>query len=349
MAPPPGRTFDITPEKEARQTSFIYRQFFVTPPVVSASEVNLHGKTAIVTGANVGLGLECCRQLLRLGLTKLILAVRDESKGAAAKDKLATAKRDPGATIEVWSLDLSRYESVTAFVARAKELDRLDILVLNAGTFTVKYQVNPETQHDQVIQVNYISTALLTVLMLPVVQAKNTPENPGRIVLVNSETAAWAKWKERSSTPLLKGFDDPKTFQFVERYYCSKLLAQMFLVELAKRVPPTVAVITSCNPGLCYGSSLHRDTEGTIPGFIFGTFKRIIGRTTEVGARTLTDAAVKHGNEIHGQYLGDCKLKPMAPLIYQPKGIKLAETLWQETMAELSFANVEGVIEGLQK
>lgn len=344
---PSAPTFDISPEKEARQSSFLCRQLLITPPEVSPQDVDLNGKTAIVTGANGGLGLECCRHLLGLNITRLILAVRDESKGIAARESLAAAKRNPDATIEVWKLDLSAYDSITSFVEHTQTLNRLDIIVLNAGVFKSKFELNPSTHHEEDIQVNYLSTVLLTILLLPVIKAKNTPESPGRILLVSSETAAWAKFKEKNEKPLLAAFDKPETFDMAERYYTSKLLVQFFLSQLANYIPPSVAVIAACNPGLCYGSTLHRETWGTIPGHIFSGFKRAIGRPLDIGARILTDGAVNHGKEIHGQYLGDCKLKPMAPLIYKPEGAKLGELLWQETMAELSFAGAENIVQDL--
>lgn len=300
-------TFDITPEKEASQANWLYRQLFVYPPAISRRDVHLAGKPAIVTGSNIGLGLECARQLLDLGIEKLILAVRDEAKGAAARETLRTASK---VIIEVWKLDLSHYDSVTAFTERAKTLPRLDFVVLNAGVFKVTFDQNPDTHHEEVIQVNYLSTALLTILMLPVIQSKNTSEAPGRLVLVSFETSAWAAFKERESRPLLPAFDKPESFDMQERYYTSKLLGQLFMVELVKRVPPSVAIINACNPGLCHGSGLHHETTSSVAGYIFAAIKRIIGRSTQIGARFLTDAAVNHGEESHGQYLGDGKLKP---------------------------------------
>lgn len=321
-------TFDITPEKEASQANFLYRQLFVCPPAISPRDVDLKGKTAIVTGSNIGLGFECSRQLLDLGLSQLILAVRDESKGNAAREKLlqSTSGRDADARpdIQVWKMDLSSYESVTAFAERAdKSLDRLDMVVLNAGIFKMKHEINPNTQHEEVLQVNYLSTALLAILLLPVLQAKNKnnmppqqqqhDHHPGRLVIVSSETSSWAKFPERDARPLLAALDQKpspaSSFDAQDRYYTSKLLGQLFLAELMKRVPPSVAVVNACNPGLCHGSGLHHETGGAI-GFLFALFKGLIGRSTEVGARVLTDAAVRHGSESHGQYIGDSKLKP---------------------------------------
>lgn len=77
---------------------------------------DLHGQTAIIAGSNTGVGFETARQLLELGPTRLILAVRDEIKGKAAASRLSEAhKLAEGTAIEVWPLDLSLYESVTAF------------------------------------------------------------------------------------------------------------------------------------------------------------------------------------------------------------------------------------------
>ncbi|KAI1264615.1 NAD(P)-binding protein [Xylariaceae sp. FL1019] len=346
MSQPSTVTFDITPEKEGSQANWLYRQLFTCPPAVSPRDVSLSGKTAIVTGSNIGLGLECSRQLLELGLSHLILAVRDEGKGAAARQKLMAASK---ATIDVWKLDLSSYDSVTAFAKRASSLPRLDIAVLNAGIVKTTFFINPSTQHEEVLQVNYLSTALLTILLLPVLQSKNTPQTPGRLVIVSSEVSAWALFKEKSSRPLLPAFDTPESFEMQERYFSSKLLGQLFLAELAKRVPSSVAVVNACNPGLCHGSGLHHEASGSLLGYIFGAFKLIVGRSTRIGARVLTDAAVKHGQESHGQYLGDGKLKPMAPFVYQPEGQRVAETLWQETMSELAFAGAEDVLKSLGK
>lgn len=84
--------FDITPEREWSIPQFIYRQLFVTPALILPTQVDLRGQTAIVTGSNGGVGLECCRQLKALGLAKLIIAVRDEEKGIAAREELSAGQ-----------------------------------------------------------------------------------------------------------------------------------------------------------------------------------------------------------------------------------------------------------------
>lgn len=67
---------------------FLYRQLAVKPKPLAAS-VRLEGKTALVTGANTGLGLEAARGLATRGLARLILAVRTVAKGEEARKQIS--------------------------------------------------------------------------------------------------------------------------------------------------------------------------------------------------------------------------------------------------------------------
>jgi NAD(P)-dependent dehydrogenase (short-subunit alcohol dehydrogenase family) len=111
-------------------SQFLYSQFFVTPPYPA---YDFTGQTVIVTSSNTGLGLEAARHFARLNCAKLILAVRTKSKGEEAKESILASTKRTSDCIEVWDLDLSSTASVKAFAARAQKLDRLDVLVENAG------------------------------------------------------------------------------------------------------------------------------------------------------------------------------------------------------------------------
>ncbi|KAI1277675.1 hypothetical protein F5Y07DRAFT_362560 [Xylaria sp. FL0933] len=317
---------------------------------------DLVGKTAIVTGSNSGIGLECARQLLDRGLSKLILAVRDEKKGAVASEDLASGRDDlkPG-TIEVWHLDYSSYDSIASFAERARDdLERLDIVVLNAGVYRIPRVILP-TGHEEDVQVNYLSTALLTILLLPILEAKKRRTNPGRLTVVSSSVAAWSRFKlPQDGRPLLTALDEEgpigteaASFDHHQQYCTSKLLGQLFLAELTRRVPASVATVDYVHPGLCYGSGLSRDGAGTVLGFIASIIFRIFGRSCASGARVIVDAAVAHGEEVHGEYLEDGGLAKMAPIVYTAEGKQMAQRLWKETMSELSFAGVEDIIDAL--
>jgi NAD(P)-dependent dehydrogenase (short-subunit alcohol dehydrogenase family) len=117
--------------------SILFAQLFASVLKPSGSYA---GKTVIVTGSNVGLGLEAARHFARLGASKVILAVRSTSKGEEAQRDIEKSTGVKN-VFEVWQLDMSSYQSVLDFAARAeKELERLDIVVLNAGISAGKFE-----------------------------------------------------------------------------------------------------------------------------------------------------------------------------------------------------------------
>ncbi|KAL7918079.1 hypothetical protein ACQKWADRAFT_324096 [Trichoderma austrokoningii] len=312
-------------------------------------DVNLRGKTAIITGSNIGLGFECAGQLLDLGLSKLIIAVRSEAKGEEAK-KLLLSGRDPTKppTIQVWKLDLSSYDSIMAFAERTKSLERLGITINNAGLMKKTYEKAHSTGHEETFQVNYLGQALFTLLLLPFIKEKNSLEQPGRLILISSDTAAWAEFKGKNSDSLFAGLDNPQLFDGSDQYFTSKLLSQLFLTELVKRVPPSVAIINAPNPGLCK-SSLVRDYGSIFERMFVYLFKLVLGRDGSVGARAFTDAAVKQDTESHGQYLEDGKVQPMVPIVYGLEGERIAEKLWEETMNEFAFAKAADIVHSISR
>lgn len=112
---------------------FFRSQFFVVPKY---PEESCKGQTYIVTGANAGLGLEASRHLVRLGAEKVIMACRNLEKGEAAVKDIEQSTQRKGVA-EVWSLDLSSFESVKEFAKKINDLKRIDAIVENAGTFAL--------------------------------------------------------------------------------------------------------------------------------------------------------------------------------------------------------------------
>lgn len=91
----------------------------------------LAGKTAMVTGANSGLGKATAAGLARLG-ARVHLVVRNVEKGARARDELAAEV--PGAYLRVWRCDVSDLDDVQRFAVEFTAAEpRLDVLVHNAG------------------------------------------------------------------------------------------------------------------------------------------------------------------------------------------------------------------------
>lgn len=275
-----------------------------------AKSPNLKGKVAIITGANTGLGFESARQLLTLGLSHLVVAVRSVEKGKAAATQLRLA--NPEAKIDVWVLDMESYDSIQAFVAKCNaELPRIDYTILNAGLQPIIFNTVPSTGHEIAIQVNHISTALLTILLLPVLKAKASPNNIPRLTVINSLTTRLCKFPNRDQRPLLPSFDDPKITPWdpQERYGVSKLLSELFLVKLADIVKSDDVIINMVDPGLTKGTGLSRDATGLMQ-IGAKVFFGIAGRPVDRGAATYVDGLLGHGKESHGCFLMNTEISP---------------------------------------
>ncbi|KAK4455094.1 hypothetical protein QBC34DRAFT_374859 [Podospora aff. communis PSN243] len=354
-AVPVPRSLDLRLTKGMARV-FIEAQFCTKPQRVTLTpETSLAGKTALITGGSDGIGLHAGRQLLSLNLSRLILAVRSPEKGARVAAQFRS--EFPSATIDVWTLEMTSYESVQALARRAavefSGAKRLDIAILNAGIVRPKLNVVEATGHCDVIQVNYISTVLLAILLLPVLRHKSTGDkasSPGRLTIVNSGTAYHAKLPNRNKRPFLASFDDPKTWVALEQYPASKTLAHLWMVRLLDHLPAGIedeVIINLVDPGYCKGTGLHRDAKGVL-GFVLDLSKTLTARSQVDGAWTYIDAAVTKGKESHGCFVMDWEIRPFAPIVHDKAGGKLMDDLWDETMAELSFAGVKQVLESLK-
>jgi NAD(P)-dependent dehydrogenase (short-subunit alcohol dehydrogenase family) len=259
----------------------------------------------------------------------LILAVRSVAKGKRVAQEFRA--KYPNATIEVWELEMSDYDSVIAFSKRvAAEFDnnssaveaepkehqqrkkaRLDIAVLNAGMTGATFTKDKKTGHCEVVQVNYLSTMLLSVLLMPVVRDE-AGVNPGRLCIVGSGASHMAKLPNRHKRPFLASFDDPavQPWEPAERYFASKALGMLFFVRLIDYLPsPDELVVNLVDPGYCKGTDLHRDAKGLMRIMLSAT-KELTGRPLEDGAWTYVDAAVVKGKESHGCFVMDWDIRP---------------------------------------
>ncbi|KAF7168373.1 hypothetical protein CNMCM5623_001456 [Aspergillus felis] len=323
---------------------FIKNQFR-SKPQYPPKDTDLSGKVAIVTGSNTGLGLECARQLLSYKISRLILAVRTASKGEEAADKLR--KQHPKATIEVWLLDMSLYESVQAFATRAeKELPRLDIAILNAGIIGSKFKIVPSTGHEEALQVNYLSTILLAILLLPVLKAKSASGQPGRLTIVTSMLSITAKFANKNANPLLPSFDDKKNFDSMDNYPKTKLLGQLFLWTLTDLVSSDDVIINMVEPGFTKGTELQRDAPVVVKAALY-LLQAVSARDVTLAVSTYLDDAIIKGKDSHGSILMNWNIAPYAPFEYTREGREVMDRLWEETMEELEPMGVREILKSL--
>ena len=254
----------------------------------------------------------------------MILAVRTLSRGETAKESIESSTDRKG-VVEVWQLDLGNYGSVKDFAKKVERLDRLDVLVENAGIATEKFSLLED--NEATITTNVVSTFLLALLLLPKLRESGQKFNiTPHLVIVCSEVHAWSPMNERKSDKIFDTLNNketadmtdrysPRLFSFrpcqeiqliSHRYQISKLLQVFPTRELTTRAnqdgkPPII--INYLNPGLCQ-SELSRDS-----GYFLSIMKFFLARTTEHGSRSLVHAA-QAGEETNGQYLSDCRVKP---------------------------------------
>lgn len=160
------------------------------------------GQTIVVTGSNTGIGLEVARHLVRLDASKVILAVRSVSKGEAAAAAIEDSTGRKGVT-EVWELDLSSYKSVVNFGKRLGGLDRLDVLVNNAGV--MMYNFVRAEQDDILITINVVNTLLLSLLALPKLRDTSLQFDKETVLTFTGSLGhAQTKFPERTSPHIFK-------------------------------------------------------------------------------------------------------------------------------------------------
>jgi NAD(P)-dependent dehydrogenase (short-subunit alcohol dehydrogenase family) len=298
---------DLQPSTTPFFPNVFFNNQFRAKPQWPAPNTSLTGKTAIITGGNTGLGYETALQLLDLKLSYLIIAGRSLEKGESAALKLR--KLHPEARVEVWLLEMTMYDSIQSFVSRvSSQLSRVDIVILNAGVLQLNFTTVKGTGHETDIQVNYLSTVLLAILLVPILKAKGPPGQPARLTIVNAALSLAAKFPNRNSNPLLPSFDNPKNFDRDEHYNSSKLLAHMFLWKLVDYVSADDVIVNLADPAWVKGTELARDAKGgmKIGLKLFNT----LGRTPQVGASCFVDAVVNKGKESHGCFLMSWKIHP---------------------------------------
>ena len=302
-------------------------QWFTSLPYPTA---DYSGKTVIVTGANVGLGLEAARHYTRLNAAKVILGCRSLSKGEEAKRDIESTTHRTG-VIDVWALDLQSYQSVRDFAARCATLPRIDVLLENAGIHTMNFEL--AEGNESTLTTNVVSTFLLALLVLPKLKAVAKEHNVQPVIsIVTSDTHVQPVFAERHA-PQGEIFDTlnrKDAANMGERYPLSKLLEILIGREIAAQHPqPYPVILNLVNPGFCH-SSLMREMHliGLVFKFIFGA------RTTEQGSRTYL-AATSMGPESHGKYLSNARLEEPSAFVRSEEGKEAGRRVWEELRGKL--------------
>jgi len=274
---------------------------------LSVEHKDLSGLTVLVTGANVGIGLETARMLSEMGAQVTIACRNTEKAQAAAEDIEKTTSRRP----EVVSLDLSKLDSVAAFIDDFKARhERLDILVNNAGVVSAMNGAAGMTQDgfETDFQVNHLSQFLLTNRFLPLIKAaaqNKINDFTPRVVSVASNAATIGK------VDYTYVDNQDKLPFFFQRYANSKLMNCMFIKKLSEVVRDDGIIAHAVHPGFV-STDIHAKGDNKVPKFIIGIIGSIINllaRSASQGAMTTVHCAVSDdATKTTGKYWDSCKV-----------------------------------------
>ena len=282
---------------------------------------DLTGRTALVTGANSGIGWHTARQLAGHG-ARVVLACRDVEAGKQAVDRIHHAVA--AAQLDVVHLDLSSMASVRA--VGDQWAGPLDLLVNNAGVMAPPKRLTTEDGYELQFGTNHLGHYVLTGLLLPALLQTPAP----RVVTVAS-TAHFGGDEEVLTANAGGAYHPQKT------YSNSKLANLLFAFELqrlatAKGLP---LASTAAHPGVA-ATGLVGDPQGMGANRMIRTvapvFLRLLTQSAAAGARATLYAATAAGpgsytgpqrfGESRGA-IGPAKTSPFA------RDERLARKLWQ--------------------
>jgi NAD(P)-dependent dehydrogenase (short-subunit alcohol dehydrogenase family) len=295
---------------------------------------DLTGRTAVVTGANGGLGLQTAKVLAAAG-AHVVMAMRDQTKAAAAVAEIRGEA--PDAALEPVPLDLASQASVTD---AAKQVlaghGSIDILVNNAGLMAVPERTTADGYELQ-LGVNHLGHWTFTAGLMPALLAAPA----ARVVTVTS-TAHHLGRPLDPANPHLHGNYGPW-----RAYGQSKLANYHFGLGLQREFERAGASARSllAHPGLTH-SDLQTTTVaaggGGRTGPMWVWLSRHTGMTVEAGAmpqiRAATDPAAR-GGEFYGPRFGNVGPPVRLPILRRGADRAIA-ILWEvserETGVQLS-------------
>ena len=194
----------------------------------------MKGTVCVVTGATSGIGKAAATALARLGAT-VVMVGRDRGRTETAAAQIAAVSASPPRA-EI--ADLASLEQVRGLAGRLAGLDRIDVLINNAGLVLGDRRITPDGL-EHVFALNHLAPFLLTSLLLP----KLTGSAPARVVTVTSDAHSAARL-DLADPNLEHGWDSWRS------YANSKLANILFTRELARRLDGTGVTANCAHPGV---------------------------------------------------------------------------------------------------
>lgn len=277
-------------------------------------------KTALITGANSGLGLETAKALAQRGYTILMLC-RNEDKGRAAQAIIERA--NPAVSVRLYLADLSNANTIRRVASLIKtDYPRLDVLVNNAGYTPTRIEFTPEGI-EKSFYANHIGPFVLTYHLMEALEA--AAAETGDVRVVNLSSGAYALGRVR------RFFERDERLSGLAAYCDGKLANILFTRELARRTAGRGITTYAVHPGVVR-TNFAGDSTGVTRLFV--KLAQPFMRAPAKGAETsvfLASAPLKLiGEGNNGRFFTDLKPKATTnPDITDEN----ARWLWEKSLA----------------
>lgn len=273
-------------------------------------------KTAVITGADGGMGSEITKAVAMAGY-HVIMVCYTSFKGEEKKSRiiLDTGNED----IEVVQADLSSMESVVDAVDKIKDkTPSVELLMNNAGTMCTHY-VRTEDGFEHTVAVNYLAPYLLTRRLLPIMHEGS------RIVNMISCTYAIGKIGPHFFTKGREG-----SFFRIPIYSNTKLALWLFTRELSERVKGRGITVNAADPGIVSTNIIRMDEWfDPLTDIFFRPFIRTPRQGAETAIRLLLDE--QFGNLTGRMFASSKEKKVSEKYMHHPQ----TKELWNMTEQNL--------------
>lgn len=283
-------------------------------------------RTALVTGANSGLGFEAAAQLADAGFSRVFITARTEAKAESARQNLEA--RTDAYVFEPVTLELNDLDSVLSAAERIIDGGlTIDVLLLNAGVAPSKDLVKTPDGVEATVAATLIGHHALTMRLL---EAEVLSDH-ARIVIAGSEAA-------RGDVPMFKPVDvdalaaeefsgdreaaiealmlmeSPVTYHSGNQYATVKLFAAWWAAELARKLPEGMTV-NAVSPGSTPDTNAARSAPFLMKKVLMPVFKLMPGmsHTVQDGASRYLEAA-DFGPDQSGSFYASKPKKMTGPL-----------------------------------
>jgi NAD(P)-dependent dehydrogenase (short-subunit alcohol dehydrogenase family) len=268
-------------------------------------------RTAVITGATGGIGLEAAVMLARQGITLIIVGRNSERIEAALAE---IRRRAAGATVSALKADLASQAEVRQLASNIlAAAPRLDLLINNAGGVHARRTITPDGI-EATFAVNHLAPYLLTRLLLDRIVAST----PARIVTVASHA-------HFHGTLDLADYGYASGYRIIRAYTRSKLCNVLFSRALARRLEGNGVTANAMHPGTIATHIWSGAPAWARP--VLAIAKRVMMEAPETGGERITWLATSpEVGGVTGRYFERNRDVPPSALAQDDA---LARELWE--------------------